>query len=235
MFTRLLRGIETCRETWRPKIQGTFFYHLLQPVSRVLRSLLPDYRRVARDGIFYRDAELAMCSLFPEKILALLMQELRPKSVLDLGCGTGRSLDYFLEHGVDAVGIEGSKLAISHAKNAHRILRWNLRKELELGRQFDLVFSYEVLEHIHPDYVDNLVRSLVNHSDLLVFTAARVGQGGEGHLNEQPSEYWIAQFKKHDYLPDEHMTAEIRATGESFADNALVFRRYRAPGALARR
>jgi len=225
ILKRVLKGIEECRDTWRPRIQGTIIYSLLKVPSRFLRRVLPNYRHVAKDGIFYRESELWMCSLQPTEILEWVMQQVRPKTVLDLGCGTGKSVDWFLDRGIDALGIEGSKLAISKAKNPHRILQWNLQEELQLNRKFDLVFSYEVVEHIHADYVRALVRSFVNHADLLVMTAARPGQGGEGHLNEQPPEYWIAQFANHGYRLDERMTAAIKATGESHSQNALVFRR----------
>jgi SAM-dependent methyltransferase len=160
------------------------------------------------------------------------MENVKPQSVIDLGCGTGKSLDYFLQCGVDAIGVEGSKLAISKAKHRQRIIRWNLEKELQLGRRFDLLYSYEVLEHIHGDFADNVVRSCVAHSDLLILTAARPGQGGEGHFNEQPPEYWINRFQGHGYYFDEKMTAALKATCETHAENAMVFRRADGKGKL---
>lgn len=145
-----------------------------------------DYRGASRDGIFYREEELWMCSLFPSDLLKLILSRLKPASVLDVGCGVGKSLDFFLAHGIDAYGVEGSKLAISCALNPSRIVEWDLRKELKLPRKFDLVFSYEVVEHIHPDYVQQLIRTCINHSEVVVLSAARPGQKGEGHFNEQP-------------------------------------------------
>jgi 2-polyprenyl-3-methyl-5-hydroxy-6-metoxy-1,4-benzoquinol methylase len=75
------------------------------------------YRSVTRNGIFFEESELFMCSLRPEKILEKTLEMFAPKSVVDLGCGVGRSLDFFHEHGIDVLGIEGSELAISRARH----------------------------------------------------------------------------------------------------------------------
>jgi hypothetical protein len=44
-------------------------------------------------------------------------------------------------------------------------------------------------------FVDNLCR----HSDVIVFSAAVPGQGGEMHVNEQPLEYWRRKFHARGY------------------------------------
>ena len=153
------------------------------------------------------------------------MEELKPASLLDIGCGTGQSLDYFIARGVDARGIEGSTLAISKAGNQERITEWNLEKEYKLDRKFDVTYSFEVVEHVSEKHIVPLMRTLTNHSDWVVMTAAHPGQGGAGHFNEQPAGYWIEKFDKHGFELVEDMTRAVKATGETHADNALVFRR----------
>src|SRR5688500_8998922 len=113
----LLKAVERCRDSWGPRSRGTILYDVLKVPWRMLRLLLPDYRDVSQDGIFFRESELWMCSLLPIKILDWLIDNLQPKSILDIGCGTGKSLDYFLERGIDVQGIEGSTLAVSKAKH----------------------------------------------------------------------------------------------------------------------
>ena len=186
---------------------------------------LLDYRSASKDGIFYREEELWMCSLFPSDLLKLILSRLHPASVLDVGCGVGKSLDFFLAHGVDAYGVEGSKLAISRALHSSRIIEWDLRKELKLPRKFDLVFSYEVVEHIHPDHVRQLIRTFINHSDTVVLSAAQPGQKGEGHFNEQPPDYWIALFAEHEYFLDQEMTSALQSCGDWFGANLLALRK----------
>jgi cyclopropane fatty-acyl-phospholipid synthase-like methyltransferase len=154
-----------------------------------------------------------------------VISALKPSTVLDLGCGTGQSLDYFLSKGVDVFGVEGSKLAISRALHPERITPYNLNNELNLGKKFDLVWSFEFVEHIHPDYVHNLIRSFSNHSDTVVLSAAFPGQGGDGHYNEQPAEYWIEKFAAAGFGFNEPLTAQLKAIVEDHSENMLVFRR----------
>lgn len=68
------------------------------------------------------------------------------KSVLDVGCGRGFSLAFFLENGIDAIGIEGSKLAIKNSKYPEKIQQKNLNKKVDLKRKFDVVWCFEVAE-----------------------------------------------------------------------------------------
>ena len=181
------------------------------------------YRKVTKNSIFFEESELHMCSLFPEKTLATTLEMFNPRSVLDLGCGTGRSLDYFVENGIDVRGIEGSAMAISKANHPELIQQIDFNEEVNLNRKFDLVWCYEVVEHIHPKFVHNLMKTFSNHADRVVISAARPGQGGEGHFNEQPPEYWIEKFKGHGYEYDDAKTERLRGLGEFFSENMLVF------------
>lgn len=176
-------------------------------------------------SIFFFKEELWMASLFPQKIIDRTIELFNPKSILDLGCGTGKSLDYFISKGIDAVGVEGSVLAIHKAKNPRAILRYNLNKELNLNKKFELIWSFEFVEHIHPKYIDNLLKTFSNHSDKIVISTAKPNQGGDGHFNEQPETYWIKQFEKHGYRLNKDKTEELRSIDEQFAKNMLVFER----------
>ena len=54
------------------------------------------------------------------------------------------------------------------------------------------MWCFEVAEHIHSKYVSSLLDTLTNHGNRILLSAARPGQGGLGHLKEQPPDYWIA-------------------------------------------
>jgi SAM-dependent methyltransferase len=164
-----------------------------------------------------------MCSLFPERMLSKVVSRFNPKSVLDVGCGTGRALEFFLSKGLDAFGIEGS--AIARAKSLHpdRILPCDLRKPVDLGRTFDLVWCFEVAEHIHSRFTDVFIQTMARHAPLVVMSAAPPGQGGEGHFNEQPKTYWIAKAAEVGFKLDTEATAELASTRELYSDNVMVF------------
>ena len=75
--------------------RGSLPFRILRPFSQLVEKVFPVYRRLTGDGVFYREGELSMSSLSCPRILAATLELLRPKSVLDLGCGTGVSLDWF--------------------------------------------------------------------------------------------------------------------------------------------
>jgi SAM-dependent methyltransferase len=205
---------------------GHHCYQLLVRVQNVFLRQDPP-REISDNSIFIREEEMSMCSIFPKEILDLTIELFRPRSVLDVGCGTGISLDYFKNKGISVRGLEGSALAISKARNAPLIRQHDLNEPINLEERFDLVWCFEVAEHIHPNYVGALLATLTNHADRIVLSAARPGQGGLGHLNEQPPDYWIGRMKEHGFALG-HETDRYRELPDHFAENILVFERFRA-------
>ncbi|MBA3961635.1 MAG: class I SAM-dependent methyltransferase [Chthoniobacterales bacterium] len=181
-------------------------------------------REILDNSIFTQEEEMSMCSIFPKEILDLTIDLYHPSSVLDVGCGTGISLDYFKSKDISVRGLEGSALAISKARNASLIQQHDLNSPINLGETFDLVWCFEVAEHIHPRYVSAFLENLTNHSSRILLSAARPGQGGLGHLNEQPPEYWVALMRERGFaLAD--TTKLFRNLPDHFAENILVFER----------
>ena len=168
-----------------------------------------------------------MCSIFPKEILDLTLELFHPGSVLDVGCGTGISLDYFQSKGIRVRGLEGSELAISKARHGSLITLHDLNSPANLGEKFDLVWCFEVAEHIHPKYVSALIETLTTHGDRILLSAARPGQGGLGHLNEQPPEYWVEKMSEAGFALDAENSNKYRTLPDHFASNILVFERRR--------
>jgi len=206
-------------------IAGTGLHRFLKIPSQFIRRHTDDYRDRYKDSIFCRESEMAACSHQPDKVLDLMIKRFGPKTVLDLGCGTGKAIDYLLSQGIDAFGIEGSALAISKSSFPQRMTQANLNEPVCLNRKFDAVFCYEVVEHIHPDYLESLMATLCSHSDLIILSHAQPGQGGEGHFNEQPDDYWIKQFSRMNFEIDRAATQEFKNCGDLYANNLMVFRK----------
>ena len=65
---------------------------------------------------------------------------------------------------------------------------------------------------------------------IVIFSAATPGQGGQGHVNEQPHEYWISRFESQGMFCDHERSVAFRVSWRSagvdfwYADNVLVFR-----------
>ena len=178
-----------------------------------------------KSSIFIFENEIRTSMLFPKNILDKTIEMAHPQTVLDLGCGVGKSLDYFISKGIDTLGVEGSSLAISEANNSRCILKFDLSKELNLRKKYDLIWSFEFVEHIHPNYINNLMKTFENHSNTVIMSAAQPFQGGDGHFNEQPQAYWVEQFKRHGYEFNIEKTEELRNIDERYSKNMYVFER----------
>jgi hypothetical protein len=137
-----------------------------------------------------------------ERIVTLLRRELPILSVADFGCALGTWLAVWRRAGAaDIVGVDGGyvdrkRLAIP----AECFREHDLAQPIDLGRRFDLVESMEVAEHLPEEAARGFVETLTRHGDLVLFSAAPPGQGGEHHVNEQPYAYWRALFAERGYV-----------------------------------
>ncbi len=132
-------------------------------------------------------------------ILSGLLPEI--SSVVDFGAAECVWISKWKKVGIeDIIGIDGNyvdqqKLWISPDK-FHSA---DLNKPIDLKRRFDFAYSLEVAEHLKPEASAVFVESLVRHSDIVLFSAAPPGQGGESHINEKPMEFWRDLFVKNGY------------------------------------
>lgn len=129
----------------------------------------------------------------------MMIEKFNPSSVIDMGCSSGVYLVPFLEKGLEVHGVDGA----SGGEMGHWIPGnfeiSDLRKPYIPAHRYDLCYCVETLEHIRPDFAEIVVESLTRCSDLLFISAARPGQGGEGHVNEQDKGYWTNLFGKFNY------------------------------------
>jgi len=74
------------------------------------------------------------------------------ESVLDVGCGNGRLLDFFKEKQIDYLGVDTSRELLKHARDNHPGYEFRHGDILHLSQipkiNFDYVFSIAVLHHI---------------------------------------------------------------------------------------
>jgi len=138
---------------------------------------------------------------------------MRPASVADFGCGRGVWVGEWAASGVsDVTGIDGDyvdreKLAIA----SERFVAADLTRPVDLGRRFDLVQSLEVAEHLPPEAAETFIDTLCRHGEIVLFSAAAPGQGGENHLNERLAEYWRGLFAARGYRAFDAVRPVLRA------------------------
>ncbi|MCX6655144.1 MAG: class I SAM-dependent methyltransferase [Candidatus Bathyarchaeota archaeon] len=89
-----------------------------------------------------------------EKVTLELIEDVKGKSVLDLGCGTGRYCVILAERGASVVGVDPSSEMLEHAKrkvtSTHRFdLRQGTIETISFpSDHFDLVISALTLSHL---------------------------------------------------------------------------------------
>lgn len=144
------------------------------------------------------------------KILAKAIEDLyHPKTMIDLGCGTGL---YMKEFKCDKSGLDISPEAFDQEVlmvDRSLVSFEDLRFEKESVTKRDLALCLEVVEHIGCEYADVLVKNITNYSDLIVMTAAGIGQAGLNHVNCQPQKYWDEKFEALGYQRQYHGEFEI--------------------------
>jgi SAM-dependent methyltransferase len=135
-------------------------------------------------------------------IVPLVVDLVRPRSVVDIGCGTGGWLATFAQHGVaEYLGIDGFTPAGLLEIPRDRFMEADLTQPLAVGRCFDLAVCLEVAEHLPESAADGFVDSLTRLAPVVLFSAAIPGQEGTAHLNEQWPEYWSHLFAAKGFRP----------------------------------
>jgi hypothetical protein len=127
---------------------------------------------------------------------------IHPQSVVDVGCGDGTWLSVFRQHGVrDILGIDGECVTGEILEiPEEEFLPHDLRFPLSMDRQFHLVVSLEVAEHLPGDCAETFVDSLTRLGPAILFSAAVPFQGGTDHVNEQWPDYWVRHFERNGFI-----------------------------------
>ena len=167
-------------------------------------------------------------------VVPILLEYVRPRSVVDVGCGSGAWLHVFREQGIeDVVGVDGDYVPRELLEiSRDRFLPRDLAQPFSLERCFDLAICLEVAEHLPPSSADALVGSLTALAPVVVFSAAIPWQGGTDHLNEQWPAYWVERFRERGWSVADPLRRRIWSNPEVgwwYVQNTLV---YASPQAL---
>jgi SAM-dependent methyltransferase len=162
------------------------------------------------DTAFYDRAEKSAAAA--RAIISLLGATLSIGSVLDVGCARGTWLAAWRQAGcLDIFGLDGpfitpDQLLIDPAC----FMTADLAATFDIGRRFDLVQCLEVAEHLPRTRSVSLVANLTAHADAVLFSSAPPGQGGGGHINEQPYVFWQNLFAEQGYVACDCLRPALR-------------------------
>ena len=212
---------DTARAKWSLEACGARY-------DKIFRQLNDLYRKgwYEVDQISYQQIESEE-GPFATRLAEWIATELAPATVLDIGCGPGTYVRALRAAGVEATGIDTDNRVLGQQHLQQQSL-------FELQQQAHLVICLEVAEHIEPSKAQDVVSSVVQAVEAggwLIWSAAHPGQGGVGHINCQPKDYWAkiitAAGLKRDTKTEHQMLAHIGAGYHMgwFLQNAMVFRR----------
>lgn len=163
-----------------------------------------------------------------QEIVPLLLELIHPRSVVDIGCGSGAWLSVFRENNIeDIYGLDGDwvdqeMLFIP----SDRFEQIDLKDPIRLDRQFDLAISLEVAEHIPEERAGVFIETLTALGPVIIFSAAIPGQGGTHHVNEQWPDYWVGLFRERGYTVIDCLRKKFWSNGRVewwYAQNLLLF------------
>lgn len=170
------------------------------------------------------------------RLADVLVWKYNPGAVIDVGCATGLYLRPFLEHGVKVVGVDYADAVIQDEvlQIPRKFIHISDITKKPVGRIADLTICLEVLEHIPASGAQAAIRNICKTSGTIIFSAAQPGQGGVGHINCQPKEYWEKLFQRNGYgrdPMDEEYIKIIMAAGYHMGwliNNLMVFKKQSA-------
>lgn len=158
-----------------------------------------------------------------------------PETMIDLGCGPGAMCRVAGRLGCVADGFDYAtdQLTVGSNMSLHRADLTD-RHAVLTGLSADLVLCLEVAEHIAPGDDEEILLQNVNATteDVLLFSAAVPGQGGCGHVNEQPHDYWRDKLTDLGLVEDallterlRHVWSEVAPGAWWYGQNVMVWRR----------
>lgn len=163
---------------------------------------------------------------FAKRLAGWIDENLQPSCCLDIGCGPGIYVDELRELGIDSTGIDTDD-RVSGKPYLKQQSLFDLTDE-----QADVVICLEVAEHIGSENNRQIAKKAagaVKAGGTLIWSAAQPGQGGSGHINCQPKEYWKDELTQAGLQFDPELTDSVVNYARSgyhmgwFANNAMVF------------
>lgn len=121
--------------------------------------------------------------------------------VIDFGCGTGRAMVELTKRGFHVIGCDFADNCRDDAAKDLPFLEWDLSLPCPLRAPYG--YCCDVMEHIPPHQVDDVLNSIGNSAETVVFRIEYqpdvMGKliGTALHLSVHDEDWWTAKLKEH--------------------------------------
>ncbi len=135
-------------------------------------------------------------SVAATKILKYVVDIFSPESCLDLGAGAGNWIKCALNLGIsDCRAVDGPWTDVSKLQvDPKYFLFHDLSQGLSLNRKFDMAICLEAAQYMSPQGSAALVRTLMDHANVILFSSAVPFQGGD-NVTERWQSHWSQLFE----------------------------------------
>lgn len=186
------------------------------------------------DAVFDAEAERAEMESFArlsEFLAAFAHANYKRPSILELGCGPAHLFFFLRRYGIwNYMGIDGNPYFVRFNSLLggfeEHFLIFDLQEEIKLREgerplKFDLVCSFEVLEHIREDKVDNFIQTIQNHmhSRSVAFCTASLQSQMDVHVLVRERKWWLERFARFGLFPVSNEGELIAKLGQNHPFN----------------
>lgn len=145
----------------------------------------PEYRKLQND-LHERDADYGMMAQFYGETISEMVKVLGVTEVLDYGCGHNRSL-------MKTFKPEGECRVQCYDPG--------VPEYADLPDPSQMVVCIDCLEHIEPEYIEDVLDHLEELTGEVLFATVHTGpakrtlaDGRNAHLIQKPQEWWVPKF-----------------------------------------
>ena len=162
-------------------------------------------------------------------VIKKLINQYKPKNVLEVGCGTGIFLDHFHESFERAVGIDNCKPMLEFAEKHHK--RNNIRYIFSIDNhlpfkdnQFDMVLSMGVIEYVENQkkHIEECMRVIRKGGVLFLTTPTKSMTGIYGAVRKiglAAERYWTISR----YLSFDELHTLVRKNRAKIIEHNILF------------
>lgn len=173
-----------------------------------------DYKKTYEKDYFinYGDADFYNTKNIATSLAKIINKKLKPKSVLDVGCGYGFIPQYFNKNNVKSEGIDISKFA-TEKLNLDYIIKADI---LDLNtiykkNEFEIVICSEVLEHLPSENINQAINNLsfvsTKYIFLIITTSDIVLDNIDPyHISMYDKNFWEKKIKECNLNIDQNLT-----------------------------
>ncbi len=146
-----------------------------------------------------RIANNAVLHKFDETLCQAFISFLEDQTdIVDFGCGNADYAKRLYLEGKNVNAFDGNPNTPAMTEGFAKVL--DLSVPFDLQKKYECVISLEVGEHIPKEREQVFLDNLDKHcKQCIILSWALPGQGGDGHVNEQPNSYIIDQMTSRGY------------------------------------